>query len=1154
MRKQTRTLLILLAGILTLAVVVLTSCENPMMSHIIRTRGFETPATAGSGPWSTYHDAAATARLKIAYDKKTNEATFNVTGSDTNRWYASGVYKYDFKTNQIYTIKFEAMAVDYVRYINVQYGWNETTQKGLQEDNFYIPTGSYQTFTLESFTLPTDNGWDFNLWFQCADQAGAFKIRNVQIDEETIGLAYKLNGPVGPNHDYWYTVTGYTGTGTYVSIPAQKGIYWVGGIDDGAFEGNSTIQTIVIGGHVERIGDNAFKGSTALSQIDLQQAWDGSEFTVALKYIGESAFEDCTPTNYLQITGNPPANLLEIGDNAFKNSKLYGNPLTLPHGLTTIGAGAFENTSSVFGVNIPASVTSMGAGAFAGWVAQQTITVEQAQANTANWGANWSGNATVQYASLDLTYTFNNGDSYIVDGYAGTETEIVIPGIHDGVDGTWPVVAIGDDAFNGDVNITKVTLPASVYYIGEEAFKDCTLLNTINLNNVTYFGDSAFEGCSALYNTGNNFSNNLSYIGDSAFKGTRLNQVFLFYSSNLTYIGDSAFEDCTYISYIYFPNSPSPDLTAIGASAFKNIGTDASVTTVTIYNGYFPATIDTIGANAFEGVTKIATFAIPSTVTTIGADAFKDWVATQMISVTWMSSGDPFPTGWDPDWNRDCSAAMQYAASPPTPGLEFTLNGTEDGYIVTGFTAEPGFSGSIVIPRYYNSGTIPTVEIGANAFEGNTVITSVSLPASVETIGAEAFKDVTGLTAFNLPVSVTAIGADAFNTVTNLSIVPVLGNPAVPAIPDFADAFPAVESIVIIAVTSIANNAFENVPTLITVSFDSSTINALTTSFTIGNDAFKDCSALTTILDLPASTTSIGSNAFNGTAVTNLTLPNVASTITIGTDAFATVTTLEFDGIFTIPVVAAGFTALEDVTIPASTVQIGASAFNGLTSLTTVTINSNILTTVADGAFQGCTNLTNISLPNTVTQIGNNAFQNSGLTSITLPTSLIYIGTSAFSGSGITTIEIPSTVTSIGAGAFYGVTTLSYAEGTTTIRPTTVGTGSIASSMVTLTIPSTVTSIEDNAFFDCGPALTTVTINATALASIGNNAFRGCSVLNDFTILSTAPPTLGTDVFTGCTALTEIKVPSTNVNDYQTASGWDDIYNGGSGIDIVAAP
>ena len=104
---------------------------------------------------------------------------------------------------------------------------------------------------------------------------------------------------------------------------------------------------------------------------------------------------------------------------------------------------------------------------------------------------------------------------------------------------------------------------------------------------------------------------------------------------------------------------------------------------------------------------------------------------------------------------------------------------------------------------------------------------------------------------------------------------------------------------------------------------------------------------------------------------------------------------------------------------------------------------SKPVTGIGSWAFSGCTNLTNITIPNSVTSIGENAFSGCiGLTSVTIPDSVTSIGSSAFSGcKGLTSFEIPDSVTTIGNSVFFGCTGLT-----------------------SITIPGSVTNIGNSAF------------------------------------------------------------------------------------------
>ena len=143
-------------------------------------------------------------------------------------------------------------------------------------------------------------------------------------------------------------------------------------------------------------------------------------------------------------------------------------------------------------------------------------------------------------------------------------------------------------------------------------------------------------------------------------------------------------------------------------------------------------------------------------------------------------------------------------------------------------------------------------------------------------------------------------------------------------------------------------------------------------------------------------------------------------------------------------------------------------------------------------------------------KLGDYAFYGcSGLTSLTIPSSVTSIGSEAFSGcSGLTSLTIPSSVTSIGESAFWD-----------------------CSSLTSLTIPSSVTSIGYAAFYGCS-GLTSLTI-PSSVTSIGNYALKGCSGLTSIYVYPEKLPKLGEKVFDGCNAKNcKVYVPTGTYDDY----------------------
>lgn len=93
---------------------------------------------------------------------------------------------------------------------------------------------------------------------------------------------------------------------------------------------------------------------------------------------------------------------------------------------------------------------------------------------------------------------------------------------------------------------------------------------------------------------------------------------------------------------------------------------------------------------------------------------------------------------------------LMTAAAADTNDFTFALNGSGDGYVLTGYS---GSDTNVTVPDWYNS--LPVTEIGSGAFQGNTALKAVSLPSAIVRIGASAFKGCTSLS------KVTSYTADA---------------------------------------------------------------------------------------------------------------------------------------------------------------------------------------------------------------------------------------------------------------------------------------------------------------------------------------------------------------------------------------------------------
>ena len=295
-------------------------------------------------------------------------------------------------------------------------------------------------------------------------------------------------------------------------------------------------------------------------------------------------------------------------------------------------------------------------------------------------------------------------------------------------------------------------------------------------------------------------------------------------------------------------------------------------------------------------------------------------------------------------------------------------------------------NGDVVIPSSleYNGTTYSVTSIGNGAFRECSGLTSVSIPNSVTSIGYSAFYGCSGLTSVTIPNSVTSIGNSAFRECSGLTSV---------SIPN--------------SVTSIGNSAFYYCIGLTSVNIPNSVTS-------IENWAFSYCSGLTSVT-IPNSVTYIGGHAFyRCSGLTSVTIPN--SVTTIGESAFADCSSLNSIN------VASGNTHYSSIDgVLYNYVQDTLIECPG--ARTSLTI-PNSVTSIGNNAFLYCRGLTSITIPNSVTSIGNDAFYYCrGLTSITIPNSVTSIGNNAFSYCrGLTSVKcLASIPPSIGNNSFQNI-------------------------------------------------------------------------------------------------------------------------------------
>ena len=476
---------------------------------------------------------------------------------------------------------------------------------------------------------------------------------------------------------------------------------------------------------------------------------------------------------------------------------------------------------------------------------------------------------------MDHTATVANYDNSTPDGVIDIPDTVT----KDNIDYT--VTAIGDSAFESfptPTNVSSVFIPATVRSIGDSAFSYCNALTTVTFA----------EG------------SQLKSIGLAAFYGTeqaypRFKEIKI--PDSVDTIGSGAFFYCQDLERITLPSA----LQTLSSVTFYGCTALSEVT--------FPASLKTIESSVFDGCRNLSEVKLPASLTAIQSSVFHR-----------CSAKTVFYDGSLEQWNHitadndvlgySCPSLVMddYTAQfiPVEDDPDHPFPGPPPKTVT--ITKYTGTESTVILPSTINSW--PVTKIGEDAFQDNTTITSVTIPANVTEIGANAFAGCTNLT------SVT-YGGDW----SNLTIQS--GNPAV------QDA--------------------ANAP-LFDFEFTPDNTAVIVTNYKY-NGAAADVTIPSRYQGKPVTT--IGHAAFFNSAVTSVTIPD-------------SVTSISDEAFINCP-------KLTNISIPNSVTYIGFSAFSSCTSLKSITLPSS-LSFISGALFLGCSQLTTIHIPVSVTSIGNNAF------------------------------------------------------------------------------------------------------------------------------------------------------------------------------------
>ena len=887
------------------------------------------------------------------------------------------------------------------------------------------------------------------------------------------------------NDGTYVTITGYTGEGGDVEIPAIIGGLQVTTIAKAAFKDKTLITSVVIPEGVGIIDNNAFSGCTNLESVTIPST---------VNTLGGTAFYQCKNLKTVTI----PSAVYEIKSGAF-----YGctslESVTIEDGVEKISTSAFNGCTSLTSVTIPESVINIATNAFTGHgdgltiygvtgSAAQTfadansiafvstgddttapkltagaVSRESDTAATVKFTSSEAGNyyyevvdagaeapavdtegdgtacdTKEQTISLATLTSAGAKDIYIAAkdaaGNVSDALKITIP-LYDEVMMNFEYTT--DDT---GVTITKykgaggaVVIPAEIEgkpvtkIAGSAFYNKAAVTSVVIPSSVTAIDGSAFSGCSGL--TSVTIPEGVTTIGQSAFDGcSQLESVTV--PDSVTTIGDDAFSGCGALSSVTLGSG----ITSIGNGVFKNC---TSLQSIEIPDG-----VTSIGMYAFLNCTAMISVTIPASVTTIADTAFSGHSGSLTIYGAANSKAEFFAGD-----NGIAFEAIDGGDTAPTLTAG-AVSRESDAAATVKFTSDK--EGEYYYEVVDDGAPAPTIDTDGAGTDCDTSEQTISLTEL--TAGAKdiyiVVKDADGNESTPLKIEIADFTegpveetpAEDFTRSTDASGITITGYNGTATdivIPAMINGKPVIR---------IGNLAFYNKTALTSVVIPEGVT-------TLVEGAFYGCTNLNSVT-IPSSVTSIETSAFQDcSSLTSVTIPDGVTSISNNTFY--------------------GCTNLKSVTIPSTVISIGTWALRNCAALESVDIPESV-TSIGDNAFEGCETLASVTVPATVTNVGKNLFQNcAGLTSVTIQDGVTGITEDMFYGcTSLGSIEIPGSVASVGRLAFYGCTSLTsvtIGEGTTGIAD---GAFSGCTGLESITIPSSVATIGNNVFYNHSADLT----------------------------------------------------------------------------------
>ena len=529
-------------------------------------------------------------------------------------------------------------------------------------------------------------------------------------------------------------------------------------------------------------------------------------------------------------------------------------------------------------------------------------------------------------------------------------------------------------------------------------------------------------------------------IGNSAFS-QKSNIATVAFPDTLTKIGDDAFDRCYNLEgELKLPNG----LEEIGSYAFFS---DSKIKTV-----IFPDTLICIGNQAFMSCYGLeGTLTLPEGLKEIGSSAFSGsaefagYVNNKMMNITAVNL---------PNSLEKLGYNAFHACKITSVTVPEQITVLESGVFSCCFELT-----SVTLPEGLK--TIGSLEqYSSGSFQHCTSLKTIELPDGVEVLGRTAFGQ-SGLTEITLPKNLKTIGGGAFCACADLKKI------------NWNDNLETVNS-----------NAFEECIGLTEVEIPAGIAN-------FDPAAFRDCPNTCTIkvseLPLYAALINFKENGPNQHNTDyEVVYTGSMQNAQFEDDTFTYIVIDADNNYVQILGIKEGVTLNADLTLPEKVSYMD---------------NEYTVTEIGGGVFNEHSELTNITLPDTLKKIGNGAFANcTGLMDLTLPAAVEIIGNSAFyKCTNLQNVVFPNNLTEIGSTAFF----------------------SCAIKNIDLSV-TRLNKIDERAFYSCKD-LESVKL-PDCLTTLNGNAFLECAKLESINLPKDLT-TMGKDVFNNCTSLAKVDCP-----------------------------